>query len=68
MPWSEVNQLLLDYSGYEIFGDKGKYFPNRLKQWLGYLSRQYPEAESLFMQVRRLSDSHEIVRVLQQRH
>ena len=66
MNWSQVNQLLIDYSGYELFGDKGKYFPNRLKQWLGYLSRQYPQAEDLFMQVRRLRDSNEIVQVLQQ--
>ena len=42
MSWPELAQLLIDYSGYEIYGDKGRYYPNRLKQWCGYLKRQYP--------------------------
>jgi tRNA-dihydrouridine synthase C len=61
MPWHGVNQLLLDYSGYELYGDKGRYFPNRLKQWLGYLSRQYLEAETLFGQIKTLRESQQIV-------
>ncbi|MFT5940455.1 MAG: tRNA-dihydrouridine synthase C [Paraglaciecola sp.] len=61
MPWQGVNQLLLDYSGYELYGDKGRYFPNRLKQWLGYLSRQYLEAETLFGQIKTLRESQQIV-------
>ncbi|MFT6896177.1 MAG: tRNA-dihydrouridine synthase C [Paraglaciecola sp.] len=61
MPWHGVNQLLLDYSGYELYGDKGRYFPNRLKQWLGYLSRQYHEAETLFGQIKTLRESQQIV-------
>lgn len=61
MPWQGVNQLLLDYSGYELYGDKGRYFPNRLKQWLGYLSRQYHEAGTLFGQIKTLRESQQIV-------
>jgi tRNA-dihydrouridine synthase C len=64
MPWQGVNQLLLDYSGYELYGDKGRYFPNRLKQWLGYLSRQYHEAETLFGQIKTLRESGQIVEQL----
>ena len=48
----------------EIFGDKGKYYPNRIKQWCGYLKRQYPEAEVLFNDIRRLTKSQDIVDVL----
>ena len=33
MAWKDLASLLIQYSGYEIFGDKGKYYPNRLKQW-----------------------------------
>lgn len=64
MPWEDVAALLIRYSGYEIYGDKGKYYPNRIKQWCGYLKRQYPEAELLFNDIRRLSKSQEIVDVL----
>ncbi len=57
--------ILVQYSGYELFGDKGKYYPNRVKQWLGYLSRQYPQAEDLFMCIRRLKSADEILQHIQ---
>ena len=66
MSWPELAQLLIDYSGYEIYGDKGRYYPNRLKQWCGYLKRQYPQAEVLFDNIRRLQKADQIVAVLQQ--
>ncbi len=64
MPWPEVADLLIRYSGYEVFGDKGRYYPNRIKQWCGYLRRQYPQAEILFNDIRRLTDAQAIVEVL----
>ena len=30
--------------------------PGRLKQWLGLLTRNYPEAQQLFSQLRRVTD------------
>ena len=66
MAWQDLSQLLIDYSGYEIFGDKGRYYPNRIKQWCGYLKRQYPQAETLFSNIRRLQKADEIVNVLRQ--
>ncbi|GAC21006.1 tRNA dihydrouridine(16) synthase DusC [Paraglaciecola arctica] len=65
MPWEQVKALLVRYSGYELFGDKGKYYPNRVKQWLGYLSRQYPQAEALFMRIRALKSAEDILRHIQ---
>ncbi|MCW8091384.1 tRNA dihydrouridine(16) synthase DusC [Alteromonas sp. ASW11-130] len=64
MAWGEVADLLISYSGYEIFGDKGRYYPNRIKQWCGYLRRQYPQADALLNQIKRLNDAHDIVAVL----
>ncbi|NMH58889.1 tRNA dihydrouridine(16) synthase DusC [Alteromonas ponticola] len=64
MPWEEVADLLISYSGYEIYGDKGRYYPNRIKQWCGYLRRQYPQADVLFSQIKRLNDAKSIVTVL----
>lgn len=66
MPWSSLTQLLIQYSGYEIYGDKGRYYPNRIKQWCGYLRRQYPQAQVLFDNIRRLTDANAIVKVLRQ--
>ena len=67
MDWDTVRELLISYSGYELYSDKGKYFPNRLKQWLGYLSRQYPEAEVLFRQIRTLHNAKDILQQIEHR-
>ncbi|MFA0086187.1 tRNA dihydrouridine(16) synthase DusC [Vibrio sp. 10N.286.49.C2] len=52
MPWHEVVDLLLQYSTYEMKGDKGLYYPNRVKQWFAYLRNQYPQAMDLFREIR----------------
>lgn len=67
MSWEALKLLLIHYSGYEIYGDKGRYYPNRIKQWLSYLKIQYPEAESLFTQIRKLNNAKDIVDVLQKK-
>lgn len=64
MPWHEVRDLLISYSGYELYGDKGRYYPNRIKQWFGYLKLQYRQADEMFMRIRRLRDSDQIVEQL----
>lgn len=62
--WEQVTQLLIDYSGYEIYSDKGLYYPNRIKQWFSYLRRQYPQADSLFKELKVLKSSDDIVALL----
>jgi tRNA-dihydrouridine synthase C len=57
LDWLQIKALLIQYSGYELYGDKGKYYPNRIKQWLVYLRREYLEAEELFMRIRTLKDA-----------
>ncbi|MGF1683338.1 tRNA dihydrouridine(16) synthase DusC [Photobacterium minamisatsumaniensis] len=64
MTWPEVLQLLLRYSEYEIKGDKGLYYPNRVKQWFAYLRHQYPEAKALFVDIRSLNKAAPIIDVL----
>lgn len=66
MTWSELCDLLARYSGFELYGDKGRYFPNRVKQWLRYIALQYPQGQALFDQIRTLRQSHDIVTVLKQ--
>ncbi|PSJ47969.1 tRNA dihydrouridine(16) synthase DusC [Zobellella endophytica] len=64
MSWPAVVQLLLDYSGLEIGGDKGVYYPNRIKQWLSYLKLYYPQAQALFGQIRTLKQTRDIRQTL----
>ncbi|WP_434997906.1 tRNA dihydrouridine(16) synthase DusC [Vibrio scophthalmi] len=61
MPWSEVVELMLLYSQYEMKGDKGLYYPNRIKQWFAYLRNQYPEAADLFREIRTFNKAEPIV-------
>lgn len=68
MTWSEVLELLLRYSQFEIKGDKGLYYPNRVKQWFAYLRHQYPEAKVLFADIRSLNKAAPIISLLQQAH
>lgn len=65
LPWPEVLALLMRYSEFEIAGDKGLYYSNRIKQWFSYLKLQYPEAEALFAQLRLLRKSSDIVALLE---
>lgn len=53
MPWNDVLELLR-----QLFEDGVRHCPARhvggpVKQWLGYLRRQYPGAEQLFSDIRR---------------
>ncbi len=64
MPWSEVQALLRHYTSCETYGDKSKYYPNRIKQWLKYLKNHYPQANSLFMEVRTLKTTEDIIKLL----
>ncbi|MEH8019962.1 tRNA dihydrouridine(16) synthase DusC [Rheinheimera metallidurans] len=65
MPWPQVLTLLMQYSEFEIAGDKGQYYANRIKQWFSYLKLQYPAAAELFLQLRVLRKSSDILATLQ---
>ncbi|WP_341659952.1 tRNA dihydrouridine(16) synthase DusC [Vibrio sp.] len=61
MPWQDVIKLLLLYSQYEMKGDKGLYYPNRVKQWFSYLRQEYPQANELFREIRTFNKAAPIV-------
>lgn len=65
MPWPQVLTLLMQYSEFEIAGDKGQYYANRIKQWFSYLKLQYPAAAELFWHLRVLRKSSDILAALQ---
>lgn len=61
MLWSQVVNLLLRYSELEMEGDKGLYYPNRVKQWLVYLRKDYEGADELFRSIRTFKKAAPIV-------
>lgn len=66
MKWDQVISLLLLYSQYEIEGDKGLYYPNRVKQWLAYLRQEYQQADDLFRDIRKFNQAEPIIDYLHQ--
>ncbi|QCJ71015.1 tRNA dihydrouridine(16) synthase DusC [Providencia heimbachae] len=64
MPWEQVGQLLLKYTELEKLGDTGHYHAARIKQWLGYLRKEYLQADDLFQQVRALKNAEQISDVI----
>ncbi|RFU89994.1 MULTISPECIES: tRNA dihydrouridine(16) synthase DusC [Citrobacter] len=65
MPWPDVVTLLKKYTRLEKQGDTGLYHVARIKQWLGYLRKEYVEATTLFQEIRALNNSPDIARAIQ---
>ncbi len=64
MLWPEVVKLLQKYVHLEKQGDTGMYHVARIKQWLGYLRKEYDEATDLFTEIRTLKRASEIALVI----
>ncbi|AXG46696.1 tRNA dihydrouridine(16) synthase DusC [Photorhabdus laumondii] len=64
MCWQDVVQLLQKYIRLEKQGDTGQYHVARIKQWLGYLRKEYEEATMLFEEIRKLKTSADIAHVI----
>lgn len=64
LPWPQVVDLLKKYAHLEKQGDTGLYHVARIKQWLGYLRKEYAEATELFTAVRALQESKLIARAI----
>lgn len=65
MSWGEVLQLLDRYIQLEKKDDTGLYHVARIKQWLGYLRKSYPQAGELFRDIRSMMQSADIARAIE---
>ena len=65
MPWVSVVELILQLSDRDRANGKWQYHPSRLKQWLNYLRKAYPEGQNLFDRVKVLREADDIVRVVE---
>ncbi len=64
MLWEHVIYHIIHSSMHQEESKCEKYFASRTKQWLGYLKRQYPQANALFDEIRRLKAKDEVADVL----
>ncbi len=64
MSWPSVLQLILQLSDRDRKNGKWQYHPSRLKQWLNYLRKAYPEAQNLFERIRSLREADAILEIL----
>lgn len=53
MNWDDLRPWLIDFYRQVRQRTADRHAPGRLKQWLGFLARNYPEAQLMFDQVRR---------------
>ncbi|WP_404339459.1 tRNA-dihydrouridine synthase [Pseudoalteromonas mariniglutinosa] len=64
LQWEHIIYHIIHSSMHHDEAKCEKYFASRTKQWLGYLKRQYPQADSLFDEIRRLKAKDEVANVL----
>ncbi|RZM77105.1 tRNA dihydrouridine(16) synthase DusC [Pseudoalteromonas rubra] len=64
LDWQEVVYHILHSSMHQDPEVGEKYFSSRTKQWLGYLKLQYPQAHTLFDEIKRLKSKDDVVSVL----
>jgi len=59
--WPQILDLMLEYTLVQTHGDKEKYLPNRIKQWLMFMRLQQPQATYFLQQVRKIKTTQEML-------
>ena len=63
--WAAIRPLIGQFWTLVHLKLEARHTPGRLKQWLGLMRRNYPQAEALYREVRELKSSAEISQVLE---
>ena len=64
LQWEHILHHLINSAIHHDPAKDEKYFASRTKQWLGYLKRQYSQADTLFDEIRRLKIKEDVADVL----
>lgn len=64
LEWENILYHIIHSSMHHDPSKDEKYFASRTKQWLGYLKREYQQANTLFDEIRRLKSKEEVANVL----
>lgn len=65
LSWGELCDILQRFFNTTADAYPAKYMGNRLKQWLHYLCRQYPQANTLFENIKRCRERNVITDAIQ---
>jgi tRNA-dihydrouridine synthase C len=68
LSWREICTMLHNFHRGTVDHYPKKYMGNRLKQWLMYLRRHYPEADVFFEAVKRQRDAESIERIFDEQY
>ena len=60
LAWTEIMPVLHQYAHMENIHDTGFYHIARIKQWLQYLKKEYPEATALFERIKTCQNAQEL--------
>lgn len=62
--WPQILDLMIQYMHIQTYGDKNKYLPNRIKQWLTFMRLQQPQAAVFLHQVRKIKTTQEMLQAI----
>lgn len=60
MSWAAVVEMILNYRKVQVIGSKGHHYSSRVKQWLSQMRQSYPQANELFVPIKRIKKSDEM--------
>jgi tRNA-dihydrouridine synthase C len=66
VPWNEILPLMQAFWELVCSRLEARQCGGRLKQWLNYLRRHYPEAQAAYAELRTVNDPREIARWLRE--
>lgn len=58
--WPQILDLMVEYMRIQTFGDKEKYLPNRIKQWLMFMRLQQPQAAQFLQKIKKIKTTQEM--------
>lgn len=59
--WPQTLDLMIEYLYIQTYGDKEKYLPNRIKQWLTFMRLQQPQALVFLHKIRKIKTTQEML-------
>jgi tRNA-dihydrouridine synthase C len=62
--WPQTLDLMIEYLFIQTHGDKEKYLPNRIKQWLTFMRLQQPQALLFLHHVRKIKTTKEMLEAI----
>lgn len=68
LSWQKTCVSIITYADHRRDVGNQNFVPNRIKQWLSYLKREYVEAEELFAEVKRLKDLDEMIKTIDRKY